>query len=202
MATDRLSILLLVRSLELAAPSASWCCSRPVSRRAGSALPSPFFTTAARSPRNSSAPACRSSICARRGGGILLPFFARVRRAISDFRADVVYSFLGGGNLVAAAARPFMGRSKMVWSIRASDMDLTRYDWLQGVGYAVERRLARMADLIIANSHAGTRIALANGFPAGSVVVVPNGIDTARFRPNPELRQAQRARWGLAMAKS
>jgi len=54
-----------------------------------------------------------------------------------------------------------------------------------------------MPDLIIANSRAGREFASAHGFPVAKIRVVPNGIDTERFRPNAGLRLQQRNAWGI-----
>ena len=62
-----------------------------------------------------------------------LGFLRRLRAAIQNANPDVVYSFLGGANIFAAAVRPFIPRTKLVWSIRSADMDLTRYDWAHRV---------------------------------------------------------------------
>ena len=124
-------------------------------------------------------------------------FLARVRRSIAGVRPDVVYSFLGTANIVAAALRPLSPRFRMVWSIRASDMDPARYDWVFRLNYGLECALSRTADLIISNSNAGRDFAAAHGFPRKRIEVVPNGIDTERFRPDPALRAAKRAEWGI-----
>ena len=124
-------------------------------------------------------------------------FLARLRRSIAEVRPDVVYSFLGTANIVAAALRPLSPRFRMVWSIRASDMDPARYDWVFRLNYGLECVLSRTADLIISNSNAGRDFAAAHGFPRGRIEVVPNGIDTDRFRPDPALRAAKRAEWGI-----
>jgi glycosyltransferase involved in cell wall biosynthesis len=128
-------------------------------------------------------------------------FVRRLRAAISNANPDVVYSFLGGANIFAAAVRPFIPRTKLVWSIRSADMDLTRYDWAHRVGYAIERRLSGAADLIISNSQAGLEYAAARGFPRERIAVVPNGIDVSRFRPDAQLRQSPRNAWGLVGAE-
>lgn len=124
-------------------------------------------------------------------------FLQRVRRAIAEARPDVIYSFLGTANVVAAAVRPVSPPFRLVWSIRASDMDPRKYDWMFRLNYGVERALSRTADLIISNSHAGRDFAVAHGFPRERIEVVPNGIDTKRFRPDPSLRAKQRAEWGI-----
>jgi glycosyltransferase involved in cell wall biosynthesis len=125
-------------------------------------------------------------------------FMLSLRRAIRDASPDVVYSFVGGANVFAAAVRPFIPATKLVWSIRSSDMDLTRYDWAHRFGSAIERQLSRVPDLIISNSHAGLEFAAAHGFPRRRIAVVPNGIHVERFRPDASLRRSQRAEWGLA----
>jgi glycosyltransferase involved in cell wall biosynthesis len=76
-------------------------------------------------------------------------------------------------------------------------MDFSRYDWLFRASYALECRLARSADLIIANSEAGRRMHVADGYPCQTTIVIPNGIDTSRFSPNPEAREQIRAQWGV-----
>lgn len=124
-------------------------------------------------------------------------FWRRLGVAVREARPDVIYSFLGGANVFGALVRPFCPRARLVWSIRASDLDLAHYDWAHRLAYAVERRLSSAADLIISNSAAGMHFAVSNGFPGSRIDVVPNGIDTFAFRPDASLRRAQRERWGL-----
>ena len=133
----------------------------------------------------------------KRGRWDLVGFMARTVIAIRRARPDIVYSFLGGANIVASVARLFVPPMTMVWSIRSSNMDLARYDWLHKVAYSLECRLSRTADLIISNSHTGRDFAVNHGFPPDRIQIVPNGIDTERFRPEPKLRQRQRIEWAL-----
>jgi glycosyltransferase involved in cell wall biosynthesis len=121
----------------------------------------------------------------------------RLRRAVRDADPHVLYSFASGANVFAAAVSPFVSGTRLVWSIRASDVNLTGYDWAHRVGYAIERRLSRTPDLIISNSRAGLEFAVGRGFPRERIAVVPNGIDVERFRPDASLRQRQRSDWGL-----
>lgn len=127
----------------------------------------------------------------------VIPFMRRVVGELRRRRPDVVYGFLGSGNVVATAARPFVGKTCLVWSVRASNMDLRKYDWLARLWYKIECRLSRYADAIIANSSAGADFAVRNGFPRSKLVVIPNGIDTDRFRPDHALRSKQRAAFRL-----
>jgi glycosyltransferase involved in cell wall biosynthesis len=135
---------------------------------------------------------------AKRGRWDVPGFLLRLIRALRAARPDIVYPFLGTANTVAAAVRPFTPPFRLLWSIRASNMDTGHYDWASEFGYRVERAFSRSPDLIISNSRAGADYAAQNGFPGERIVVVPNGIDTGRFRPDDGLRLEARARWGLA----
>ena len=63
--------------------------------------------------------------------------------------------------------------------------------------FGLSRLVARRADLIIANSEAGRRFHVATGYPADRIVVIPNGIDVRRFRPDADARASTRAAWGV-----
>ena len=126
-------------------------------------------------------------------------FLIRLTNCLRCLQPDAVYSFMNVPNVLAATLRPLLPGTHIVWGVRASNMDLSRYDWLTRVAYALECRLARFADLIIANSHAGKNYAVANGFPEDKVMVIPNGIDTEYFRFDPEGRRQVRAAWGLGV---
>ena len=133
----------------------------------------------------------------KRGRLDLVRFSRRLVGAIRKVRPDTVYSFLGSSNILAGLIRPFVPPMKFVWSVRASNMDVSAYDWLSRFSYPVERALAGRADLIISNSHAGVECASSRGFPRERMVVVPNGIDTERFKPDPDARRRVRERWGV-----
>jgi len=121
------------------------------------------------------------------------------RRLLAAVRAEspaVLHAYLDVPNVVAALLKPVLpGRVRVVWGVRASNMDLRRYDRFSRATFALLRSLARVPHLIIANSRAGAEYHSARGFPAERLIVIPNGIDTARFRPNPEARERLRAEW-------
>jgi glycosyltransferase involved in cell wall biosynthesis len=118
----------------------------------------------------------------------LLPFFLRLRREVRELDPELVYGFLGPANMLSSLLRVFLPRLKIVWGVRAANVDLNQYDWLSGTTYHLERRLSRFADLIICNSKAGMEYAAAHGFPKKKMRVIPNGIDTDRFKPDSAAR--------------
>ncbi len=76
-------------------------------------------------------------------------------------------------------------------------LDLEHYDWFSRLALRIERSLSRFADLIIVNSQAGRRFAIEHGFPKNKLVMIPNGIDTDRFHPDPVSRHRVRTEWGI-----
>jgi glycosyltransferase involved in cell wall biosynthesis len=123
-------------------------------------------------------------------------FLFRLVRILRSERPDIVHGYLGLANSLLALTRP-VHRAKVVWGIRASDLDLTRYHWVARVDAWLERRLSRLPDLIIANSHAGKRHATDLGYPAAKITVIPNGIDLDHFRRDETGRDRVRAEWGV-----
>ena len=130
----------------------------------------------------------------------LARFTARTLREIRRFRPDVVHGYLVAPNLLAVAVRPLVPGARIVWGLRASDMDWSRYGRLQEASFAASRVAARFADLLIVNSEAGARYHAQQGFPVSTLRVVHNGIDLETWRPDRERGLAARTRWGFGPA--
>lgn len=134
----------------------------------------------------------------KRGRWDLLAFFYRLFVVLRQQAPDVIYSFLGTANILTVLLRPFIPPTRVIWGVRASNMDLDQYDWLSRWSYRVECRLARFADVIVTNSHAGLEHALTHGFPRKIMAVIPNGIDTGHFHPNKSAGERVRKEWNIA----
>lgn len=131
----------------------------------------------------------------KKGRWDLPGFVWRLLRTIRDFAPDVVHGYLPVPNCLALLAARLSGsRARVVFGVRASEVRQAHYDRLSMLSYWLEERLSPWADLTIANSHAGRERAIRAGFPAKRTMVVANGIDTDRFRPDPAHRQALRQR--------
>lgn len=133
-----------------------------------------------------------------KGGRWSLGFLVRLIRLIRTSRPDVLHSYLVVSNLIAVLLKPLFPRLPVVWGIRASAVDFSRFGRLAALTFQAERRLSFLPDLIIYNSEAGRAHHQGLGYPAGRGVVIPNGIDTTAFTPCPERGAALRQVWGIA----
>ena len=90
----------------------------------------------------------------------------KLAKLIADSRPDIVQGWMYHGDLAALVALVMSGRRKqtrLVWSIRCSDMDLRHYG--RGLRLAVKActLLSGWPDLVTANSAAGLKAHLALG---------------------------------------
>jgi glycosyltransferase involved in cell wall biosynthesis len=132
-------------------------------------------------------------------GGAAAGLFT-LAKLIADNRPDIVQGWMYHGDLAALVALLMSGRRKhtrLVWSIRCSDMDLRRYG--RGLRTVVKActLLSSWPDLVTANSGAGLKSHLALGYRPRRAEVVANGIDIDEFRPDPAVRQAVRGELGI-----
>lgn len=128
----------------------------------------------------------------------VLGFLWRLYRVLCEERPDVLHGYLDVPNASAILMRALMPRLRVVWGVRASNMDLSRYDWLARAADPAVRSLSRYAHLIIANSQAGSTYVVSRGYPPDTIVVIPNGIDTDRFRPDRVSGHRVRREWNVA----
>jgi len=124
-------------------------------------------------------------------------FLLRLIVAVRDERPDVVYGFLWDPNLFTVVLKPLFPNIKIVWGIRSSARDLRKETWLERLSIKLNSWLSSVPDAIIANSQVGRDHYVAQGYPSEKMIVIPNGVDTERFRPNRETRRRIREEWGL-----
>jgi glycosyltransferase involved in cell wall biosynthesis len=134
----------------------------------------------------------------KRGRWDVFGFLVRLVLMLRALRPVTIYSFLDLPNILAAFCHLAIGRSRLVWSIRAAGMEMRHYDRLSRLIYRMEAALSWSADAIVANSHAGKQWAVSRGFPASRIVVIENGIDTDRFRFDPPGRVRVRREWNVS----
>lgn len=128
----------------------------------------------------------------------LAVFYARVIQWLRSLKPDVLHSYLDPSNLLAASAKPFLPKStKIVWGVRASEMDFDSYDSTRKWVFWGLKVLCSAPDRIVPNSIAGLDYYLREGFSRSKLLVIPNGINTTEFRPDHEARERVRAEWKI-----
>jgi glycosyltransferase involved in cell wall biosynthesis len=127
---------------------------------------------------------------AKRGRWDTVRFGRALLAEARAFRPTVVHGYMSGANEVALALGALL-RCPVVWGIRVSTQPSGSLGTFRYRVFRLGCHLARWADRSIANSHAGRTFHVGLGYPAERCLVIPNGIDTDRFRPD----AADGARW-------
>ena len=133
----------------------------------------------------------------KRGRWDVAGFLWRLFRAFRDNNPDIVHGYLTVGNLLSLLAKLVDRRTRVVWGVRSSYIDRDRYDRMSRLTFRFSRRLSRLADGIIVNSWAGAAHHASLGYPRARITVVPNGIDTQRFRFDAGGRARVRGGWNV-----
>jgi glycosyltransferase involved in cell wall biosynthesis len=131
------------------------------------------------------------SLGMRRGtadpGGVL-----RLRRALREFRPDVLQTWLYHADMMGLLAWRLGWAPRLLWNVRCTESIGSRR--LRGL----LSRWSGLPDAVVVNSHEGQHFHEGLGYRPRRWVHIPNGFDTAALRPDPELRGRQRAALGIA----
>ena len=115
----------------------------------------------------------------------------RLALLIRQHSPVAIQGWLYYGDLIATAALYLSGRrrqTQLYWGIRCSDLDQSSYGTRLRLSVAACARLSRFTDAVVANSYTGRRDHQRIGYTPPAFLVIPNGIDTAQFRPDSVLR--------------
>lgn len=122
---------------------------------------------------------------------------AAARRA----RPDLVQGWMVHGNLAASAVAPLLpGAPRVAWNVRQSLNDLGSERRSTRVLIRLAARLSRRPAAILYNSRTGAEHHRAIGYAGERTLIVPNGFDLERFRPDPAARERLRAELGVGEA--
>lgn len=131
----------------------------------------------------------------KKGRWDALPSLWRLAQIIRQVKPQIVHGYLAVANELALMGR--LAGAKVVWGLRASNVDFSRYDWFSAWSFRIAAWLSRFTDLIVVNSHAGKRHHVAQGYCGTRMLVIHNGFDTARFHPDDEAGRRMRRAWGI-----
>ena len=127
-----------------------------------------------------------------------LSALVRLRRLFTTLQPAIVQSWLYHADLLSTLAVKVSGSPILVWNLRCSHMDLTGYSRLTRVVQRMLVWLSHVPVAVIANSVAGRQQHARLGYRPRRWVVIPNGFDLQRFRPDRSARAAIRTEWGLS----
>jgi glycosyltransferase involved in cell wall biosynthesis len=126
----------------------------------------------------------------------LFTLLFKTLKVVREEQPTIVHGWMHTQNVVATVARILNPKVKMVWCVRASNLE-TVLDWAETLTIWLQARLSRFADCIVVNSMAGLEHAVAGGLPREKMLFIPNGIDTNLFYPNDQERKQVRAAWNI-----
>jgi len=79
----------------------------------------------------------------------VLGFFRRLIRLARRVRPTIIHGYLATANILAVLLKPFCPFAKIVWGLRASNMELERYGFVDQIQAWVECKISHFADLIV-----------------------------------------------------
>jgi glycosyltransferase involved in cell wall biosynthesis len=132
---------------------------------------------------------------AKNGRFDLFAFKRNYDELLNKIDPDIIYSFMGEMNLFSLWCKP--KSSKVIWGIRASNMDLRKYGIVSQLIFWLQKIFSHKVSKIISNSFAAITFLQDNGFNMSKALVVNNGIDTHRFQFNKEKRAHFRSQLDL-----
>lgn len=122
-------------------------------------------------------------------------FYKNYSKLLKEIKPDVIYSFLGEMNLFSLWCKP--EKTKIIWGFRASNMDLKQYGKVAQIIFWLQKKLSSKVDKIIANSNASIDFHKQNAFDMNKSIVIPNGIDTNKFKRDESKRKNFREKYDL-----
>lgn len=129
---------------------------------------------------------------------LALRSFRELLRIARDFRPDVIQAWGQTAQIVSVwLSKRCEHELKLLWSV-ANTVPLARNaGWIDRRKLKLLVKRASLIDRIAYASHAGAAQHRSAGFPDEDELIIPPGVDAARFKPDPHARERMRERLGL-----
>lgn len=173
----------LVRGLEGAGYRVTCVCS-----------PGPFTQELSREGLTlAPVPIARSMNLARHAGSVY-----RLRRLFNQLRPDIVHVHTPVAALLGRLAASLSGVPLAFYTAHGFYFHDEMKPWLRAAHVALERLGGRLTDFLFTQSEEDRRAAVELGIvPADRALTILNGVDLARFSPDPQRRRAVRRELGI-----
>ncbi len=123
----------------------------------------------------------------------------RLAGMIRRFGPDVVQTWMYHADLVGGLAARLAGMRAVAWNIRNNELGAEESSWwIRQVVTACARLSRHIPARIVCCSHAAMRTHVALGYEPSRFVVLPNGFDLDRFRPDAGARTRVREELGIS----
>ncbi len=120
----------------------------------------------------------------------------KFRNELRTFRPHILQTWLYHADLLGLTAR-FAGVHTILWNIRCSDMDFSRYNPLTRWIVRACARFSHVPRAVLANSESGKIWHQQLGYNPREFIVIPNGYDMNAFEPDLGARTALREELGV-----
>lgn len=120
-----------------------------------------------------------------------------LHRLTGDFSPDIVQSWLYHADLLGLVEGKFLRGKKVAWNLRCTDLESASLSAATAIVRKLCAWLSFAPDVVVSNSEAGLRFHRSLGYRPRRAVVIPNGFDVARFKPDAAARQFMRAMFGF-----
>lgn len=122
----------------------------------------------------------------------------RLYRQLRGLQPDVVQTWMYHADFFGGLIARLAGIRAVSWGIRNSGADLARSSRVSRVLAALCAPLSRVVPhTVVACAHEAARRHIQWGYARDRMQVIPNGYDTALWRPDPAARRQVRADWGV-----
>lgn len=118
--------------------------------------------------------------------------FYRLYKILRREKPDVLQTWLYHADLLGLVIGKLARVPCIVWNIRCSNMDLSRYSRLTSFVVRILTLLSRFPDAIVTNSQTGKEFHTKLGYKPRRWLRIPNGIDTDLFQPDRDVGQKLR----------
>lgn len=126
------------------------------------------------------------------------PGFFRLVRLLKRLNPDVVHTWMYHADLLGGLAARLAGVSAVGWCIRNSNLDRDKTKFSTRAVVSLCASMSKwVPSRILSCSEKARQVHVGSGYAAEKMVVVPNGFDLTRFKPDIDARHRVRAELGI-----
>lgn len=126
-----------------------------------------------------------------------LNWISGLKRAVMSWKPDLIIGWMYHGNLAASLARQLGYRGPIIWNVRHSVQDLRLEKFSTRMVIRAGAWLSNCPKRILYNSCTAAEQHEAIGYQKEGRLVLPNGFDVERFRPDSGRANAVRSDFGV-----